>query len=41
MTPVPFRVAAREQDTVDTWTLELEPLAGPGPRLGAGAVKLV
>jgi anaerobic sulfite reductase subunit B len=28
LTPLPFRVAAREQDTVDTWTLELEPAAG-------------
>jgi anaerobic sulfite reductase subunit B len=26
--PSPFRVAARRQDTVDTWTLTLEPLDG-------------
>ncbi len=27
MTPVPHRVRSRAQETVDTWTLELEPLA--------------
>ena len=32
MVPVPFRVAARRQETADTWTLELEP-----PRRGARA----
>jgi NAD(P)H-flavin reductase len=35
MTPAPYRVAARRQDTYDTWTLELEPADGaaivPGP----------
>jgi len=35
MTPVPYAVAAKRQDTFDTWTLELEPLDGapivPGP----------
>jgi NAD(P)H-flavin reductase len=30
LTPLPFVVAAREQDTVDTWTLTLEPVAGDG-----------
>jgi anaerobic sulfite reductase subunit B len=41
MTPVPFRVAAREQDTVDTWTLKLEPLTGPGPVIGPGQFMMV
>jgi anaerobic sulfite reductase subunit B len=27
--PRPFRVTARRQETYDTWTLELEPVAGP------------
>jgi len=29
MTPRPFRVAERRRETHDTWTLELEPVAGP------------
>ena len=29
MTPRPFRVMRRRRETRDTWTLELEPLAGP------------
>jgi NAD(P)H-flavin reductase len=29
MTPRPFRVVKRRRDTVDTWTLELEPVSGP------------
>ena len=28
MTPAPFRVARRRRETRDTWTLELEPIAG-------------
>lgn len=36
LTPRPFRVAAREQDTADTWTLELEPLSGTGPVVAPG-----
>ena len=34
MTPVPYRVRARVQETADTWTFELDPLAesiAPGP----------
>src|SRR5450756_2576292 len=35
MTPVPYAVTAKRQDTYDTWTLELEPVDGapivPGP----------
>ena len=38
MTPRPFRVAAREQDTADTWTLTLEPLAARAAGDRAGAV---
>jgi len=41
MTPLLFRVGAREQDTVDTWTLTLEPLAGTGPVIGPGQVMMV
>lgn len=29
MTPVPYRVRSRRQETHDTWTLELDPLAEP------------
>lgn len=29
MTPVPYRVAERTQETRDTWTLSLDPLAAP------------
>lgn len=29
MAPEPFRVTRRRRETADTWTLELEPLAGP------------
>src|SRR5512132_3445313 len=28
MTPIPFRVTGRTQETADTWTLELEPQNG-------------
>jgi NAD(P)H-flavin reductase len=41
MTPAPFRVAAREQDTVDTWTLTLEAADGPGPVIGPGQFMMV
>ena len=41
MVPAPFRVARREQDTVDTWTLTLEPLEGPGPSIGPGQFMMV
>jgi NAD(P)H-flavin reductase len=41
MTPVPFRVAAREQDTVDTWTLTLEAVDGPRPVIGPGQFMMV
>jgi anaerobic sulfite reductase subunit B len=41
MTPLPFRVTARGQDTVDTWTLTLEPLHGAGPVIGPGQFMMV
>jgi anaerobic sulfite reductase subunit B len=31
MAPAPFRVSRRRRETRDTWTLELEPVAGGGP----------
>lgn len=41
MTPLPFRVAEREQNTVDTWTLTLEPVAGDGPAVLPGQFMMV
>jgi NAD(P)H-flavin reductase len=41
MTPRPFRVSAREQDTADTWTLTLEPVAGDGPSIAPGQFMMV
>jgi anaerobic sulfite reductase subunit B len=41
MTPRPFVVAAREQDTVDTWTLTLEALDGEIPVLAPGQFVMV
>jgi NAD(P)H-flavin reductase len=41
MTPRPFRVAAREQDTADTWTLTLEPVDGDAPVVQAGQFMMV
>jgi anaerobic sulfite reductase subunit B len=41
LTPLPFRVAAREQDTADTWTLELEPAAGEAPVVAPGQFVMV
>src|SRR5262245_50426131 len=41
MTPRPFRVAAREQDTADTWTLTLEPLGGDAPAIAPGQFVMV
>jgi len=34
--PRPFRVASRRQETHDTWTLELEPVAGPPLEIAPG-----
>jgi len=36
MTPRPFRVVRRRRETSDTWTLELEPVAGPPLDVGPG-----
>lgn len=41
MIPASFRVAQREQDTADTWTLTLEPLSGPGPTIAPGQFMMV
>ena len=41
MTPRPFRVASREQDTTDTWTLTLEPAAGEAPTIAPGQFMMV
>jgi NAD(P)H-flavin reductase len=41
MAPVPFRVADRGQETADTWTLELEPVSGEAPSVGAGQFMMV
>jgi NAD(P)H-flavin reductase len=41
MVPSSFRVAERVQDTVDTWTLTLEPLEGAGPSIGPGQFMMV
>jgi len=41
MTPRAFRVAARVQDTVDTWTLELEPVRGEPPAVEPGQFMMV
>lgn len=41
MTPLPFRVRERKQETVDTWTLVFEPVDGPQPVIGAGQFMMV
>jgi anaerobic sulfite reductase subunit B len=41
MTPRPFRVAERERETADTWTLTLEPIAGDGPSIAPGQFVMV
>ena len=41
MTPLPFRVAEREQNTADTWTLALEALAGEPPVIAPGQFMMV
>ena len=38
---MPFVVAAREQDTADTWTLTLEPAIGDGPAVAPGQFMMV
>jgi|SRR5581483_564999 len=41
LTPRPYRVAVREQETVDTWTVALEPVAGPAPEIAPGQFMMV
>jgi NAD(P)H-flavin reductase len=41
MMPRPFRVALREQNTSDTWTLAFEPLDGPVPAVAPGQFMMV
>ena len=41
MAPVPFRVTRRSRETADTWTLELEPLAGAPLEPRAGQFTMV
>jgi len=41
MTPLPFRVASRERETVDTWTLALEPVGRDAPAIGPGQFMMV
>src|ERR1022692_2505311 len=36
MMPAPFEVIAKRQDTLDTWTLELESSTGEGLRFAPG-----
>ncbi len=41
MTPRPFRVTRRERNTVDTWTLALEPVSGESPVVEPGQFMMV
>jgi NAD(P)H-flavin reductase len=41
MTPLPFRLSARERETADTWTLTLEPTSGEEPVIGPGQFMMV
>jgi NAD(P)H-flavin reductase len=41
MAPLPFRIVDHEQETADTWTLSLEPVAGPGPLVAPGQFMMV
>jgi NAD(P)H-flavin reductase len=41
MTPLPYRVASRERDTEDTWTLALEAVEGIAPAVGPGQFMMV
>lgn len=36
MVPAPWQVIAKRRDTADTWTLEMEPVDGPGLRFAPG-----
>ena len=41
LTPRPYRVSAREQETADTWTIALEPLGAPAPEIAPGQFMMV
>jgi NAD(P)H-flavin reductase len=41
MTPSAFRVATRERETADTWTLALERVGGARPEIGPGQFMMV
>ncbi len=41
LTPLPFSVTAREQNTADTWTLTLEPAAGDSVTVAPGQFMMV
>jgi NAD(P)H-flavin reductase len=41
MAPIAFTVSERDRDTVDTWTLALEPASGEGPSIAAGQFMMV
>ncbi len=41
MAPAPFAVARRERETVDSWTLELEPVRGEAPTVAPGQFVMV
>ena len=41
LTPLPFVVASRAQDTADTWTLTLEPVGSEGPSVAPGQFVMV
>ena len=41
MIPAPYRVAERERDTEDTWTLVLEPVSSPEPAIRPGQFMMV
>jgi anaerobic sulfite reductase subunit B len=41
LTPRPYRVAARQQETADTWTVTLDPLGAPAPEIAPGQFMMV
>jgi NAD(P)H-flavin reductase len=41
MVPSPYAVTAKSQDTLDTWTLELEPCAGDGFTFAPGQFNMI
>ena len=41
LTPRPYRVAAREQETADTWTVTLDPVDADAPEIAPGQFMMV